>query len=189
MKRLLFSTLICVLFSSITYSQLPSWPLVTSFPQTGAVNNTTATTITLRGANGWRTTGTAIKATIAIASTTTQTLAHGYAKGLELTLNAIPGEAGQMIAQTAKQKGLKGLKNSILSNDATNAAIDSIYYAKEALMGNTAYTEWAKGLNRGAKAELEEALTNGLTTSQIEEALAADPTGAAALALIAAALA
>ena len=151
----------------------------TNTPTTPATEN-----ITLRGKTGWGTLANTLRATIGAASTAAQTAGHAYTKTLEITLDAIPGEAGTLIAANARKKGLAGAKASILSNEATAAAIDSIYYAKEEFLGNTAYAEWAKALNTEDTADLKDALQKGLTTKALEEALEADPTGTTAKALI-----
>ncbi len=147
-------------------------------------NPTTEAKITLRGKTGWGTLANSLRATIGGISTAAQTTGHAYTKTLEITLEAIPGEAGALIAENARKKGIKGWTASFKSNEATEAAIDSIYYAKEDLFGNTAYTEWAKGLDEDAKDDLDNALKNGLETKTIEEALATDKTGLIAMALI-----
>ncbi len=153
---------------------------------TNTTNNPTEAKITLRAKTGWGTLANSIKATIGATSTAAQTIGHAYTKTLEIGLDAIPGEAGTLIAENARKKGLNGLTASIKSNEATAAAIDSIYYAKEEFLGNTAYTAWAKTLEGEDKSDLREALQKGLTTKALEEALEADPTGATAKALIAA---
>ncbi len=131
----------------------------------------TATKITLRGKTGWKTLGNSIKATIGVTSTTLQTAGHAYTKVLEVGLDAVPGEAGVLIAGNATKKGLKGLVSSVKSNEPTEAAINSIYYAKENFMGNTAYVTWAQELSKEDTADLEEALDAGLKGKDIEEAL------------------
>ena len=157
---------------------------------TNPENNTPTTEkITLRGKTGWGTLRNTFNATLGSLSTTAQTAGHAYTKTLEITLDAIPGEAGALIATNARKAGLKGLTSSIKSNESTAAAIDSIYYTGQSVMGNTAYAEWAKGLDAENTADLKEALIKGLTGKEIEEALAEDPKGDTAIAMINAKLA
>lgn len=150
---------------------------------TTATTETNQNDISLRGKSGWSTMGTTIKATIGVLSTTLQTASHGYSKGLEVALETLPDQVGQSIAKDAKRKGLKGITASIKSNDATNAAIDSIYYAKEALLGhNVEYTKWYEAqtpkLQEQATAALDEDL---LTKDQIVTAIEKDQATVVAL--------
>ena len=110
----------------------------------------------MRGKTGWGTLRNTFNATLGSLSTTAQTAGHAYTKTLEITLDAIPGEAGALIATNARKAGLKGLTSSIKSNESTAAAIDSIYYTGQSVMGNTAYAEWAKGLTGDDKDDLRD---------------------------------
>ena len=140
---------------------------------TTATDNNETTTVSLRGKTGWKTLGNAFKATIGIASTTVQTAGHGYTKALEMGLDMVPGDTGKVIAKTALRKGLGGYTGSIKSNEATEAAIDSIYYAKESLFGHTKeYATWFKSLTADQKEDLKDALEDDkITIDQIEKAL------------------
>ncbi len=139
---------------------------------TNTTNNpTTEANITLRGKTGWGTLANSLRATIGAISTTAQTTGHAYTKTLEIGLDAIPGEAGALIAENARKKGIKGWTASIKSNEATEAAIDSIYYTTQKFIGNEAFANFAEGLGRIGRARLDTAKINGLEIKDIEAAL------------------
>ena len=146
---------------------------------TNPVSETEETTvaISLKGKYARHTIMNTARALIGVTSTLVQASGLATTKLTEVTLDALPGQTGQMIADNANKGGFKGWKSSFISDDATTELVDRVMYAKDVVLGNDAYAKWVRDLSKADSADVTLAIEAGVTVEELEKSLELDPLG------------